>query len=49
MNKGWRVVLVTVGILILLFVLIQLIPYGKDHTNPAVVSEPNWVEVYQLN
>jgi len=21
---------------------IQLVPYGKDHTNPQVVSEPKW-------
>jgi len=25
-----------------LFVLIQLIPYGRDHANPPVVSEPTW-------
>lgn len=25
-----------------LFVLIQLVPYGRSHTNPAVVLEPNW-------
>ncbi len=24
------------------FLLIQLIPYGRDHTNPPVLSEPNW-------
>jgi hypothetical protein len=24
------------------FLLIQLVPYGKDHTNPAVVQEPAW-------
>jgi len=23
-------------------ILIQLIPYGRDHTNPPVVSEPKW-------
>lgn len=22
--------------------LIQLVPYGRDHSNPPVVSEPNW-------
>ena len=31
-----------IGITIVLFVLIQFVPYGKDHTNPPVVSEPNW-------
>ena len=25
-----------------IFVLIQFVPFGHDHTNPAVVSEPNW-------
>jgi len=24
------------------FLLIQLIPYGHQHTNPAVQQEPNW-------
>ncbi len=24
------------------FVLIQLIPYGRNHDNPPVLSEPNW-------
>ncbi|GAB4473100.1 MAG: heme-binding domain-containing protein [Anaerolineales bacterium] len=28
------------GLLILL--LIQLIPYGRSHTNPPVIAEPNW-------
>lgn len=25
-----------------LFVLIQLVPYGRNHDNPPVVKEPNW-------
>jgi hypothetical protein len=33
-------VIVLVGIVLL--VLIQFIPYGKDHSNPPVVSEPTW-------
>jgi hypothetical protein len=32
--------IVIVGIVLL--VLIQFIPYGKDHSNPPVVSEPVW-------
>lgn len=24
------------------FLLIQLIPYGRNHSNPPVLSEPNW-------
>lgn len=32
--------IVIVGIVLL--VLIQFIPYGKDHSNPSVISEPTW-------
>jgi mono/diheme cytochrome c family protein len=28
--------------LIALLVVIQFIPYGKDHANPKVVAEPQW-------
>ncbi len=28
--------------IIALFVIIQLVPYGRQHTNPPVVKEPNW-------
>lgn len=24
------------------FVLIQLVPYGRNHSNPAITGEPNW-------
>ena len=27
---------------LLLFVAIQFVPYGKDHTNPTVLAEPQW-------
>lgn len=27
---------------LVLFVLIQLVPYGRDHDNPAVIAEPPW-------
>jgi hypothetical protein len=27
---------------LILFGLIQLVPYGHDHTNPPVIKEPNW-------
>jgi mono/diheme cytochrome c family protein len=33
-------VLVVGGLVV--FGLLQLVPYGKDHTNPPVVSEPQW-------
>ena len=28
--------------LIVLLVLIQFVPYGKDHSNPKVLAEPEW-------
>ena len=37
-----RIALSLIGLLILGFVVIQLVPYGRDHTNPAVTAEPNW-------
>jgi hypothetical protein len=30
-----------VGVLVLA-VLIQFVPYGRNHTNPAVIMEPTW-------
>jgi cytochrome c551/c552 len=39
-------VLRVIGVLVLvalgLFILIQFIPYGRNHTNPAVAQEPAW-------
>lgn len=36
------VVLVVVAALAIVALLIQLVPYGRNHTNPPVVREPNW-------
>jgi len=33
---GW------IGSLVLALLLMQLIPYGRDHTNPPVLAEPPW-------
>ena len=33
-------IVVLIGLV--LFALIQLVPYGRSHKNPAVVQEPNW-------
>jgi mono/diheme cytochrome c family protein len=30
------------GAIILVIIAIQFIPYGKNHTNPAVLAEPQW-------
>lgn len=37
-----RLILILIGGAIVLFLLIQLIPFGHNRTNPPVVSEPNW-------
>ena len=38
-----RKVLLRTGIVLVVgFLAIQLVPYGRDHTNLAVVSEPAW-------
>jgi hypothetical protein len=33
---------VVLAVLAVLFGLMQLVPYGRDHTNPPVVQEPEW-------
>jgi mono/diheme cytochrome c family protein len=39
----WRRLLVYAGAALLGgFVLIQAVPYGRDHTNPPVAQEPAW-------
>ena len=37
-----RIILYVIGGALVLFLLIQLIPFGHNRTNPPVVSEPNW-------
>ncbi len=37
-----RVILYGAIAAVVLFVAMQLVPYGKDHTNPPPVSEPKW-------
>jgi Haem-binding domain len=37
-----RALYLAAGIIILIFLLSQLIPYGRNHSNPSVVSEPKW-------
>jgi Haem-binding domain len=40
---SWRrLLLYAAGGLVVLFVLIQAVPYGRDHTNPPVTKEPAW-------
>jgi len=37
-----KIVLWALGIVAVLFVAIQFVPYGRDHTNPPVLGEPTW-------
>ncbi len=37
-----RIILWVVVALVALFVVIQILPIGRNHTNPAVVAEPQW-------
>ncbi|MCS6845673.1 MAG: heme-binding domain-containing protein [Caldilineales bacterium] len=37
-----KLVLAALALLLGGFLLIQLVPYGRDHTNPPVVQEPAW-------
>ena len=30
------------GVLVLVMIVIQFVPYGKDHSNPLVLAEPEW-------
>jgi hypothetical protein len=42
MPRFLKRILFGVGILVGAFVVIQLVPYGRDHTNPPVLGEPKW-------
>ncbi len=37
-----RTILIAVAVLAIGFLAIQLVPYGRDHTNPPVTGEPAW-------
>jgi mono/diheme cytochrome c family protein len=37
-----KIISVVIGVGMVVLLLLQLIPYGKDHANPSVVSKPNW-------
>lgn len=37
-----KIVKIALLSLAVLFLLIQLLPYGRDHSNPPVVQEPDW-------
>jgi len=42
MKQLIKVISILIAIAIAIFLLVQLVPYGRDQVNPAVVSEPKW-------
>lgn len=38
MSRNVKILAALVGV----FVVMQLVPYGRDHTNPPVKAEPQW-------
>lgn len=37
-----KILLLVLAILVGGFLLIQLVPYGRNHSNPPIISEPAW-------
>ena len=42
MKRLFKLVVVSLAVLVGLFGLVQLVPYGRTHSNPPVISEPAW-------
>lgn len=42
MKQVTKIIIVLIIIGVVAFLVIQLIPYGRKHANPPVVSEPRW-------
>ncbi len=42
MKTTGRIISILFGVGMAVFLLIQLIPYGRNHTNPPVTGEPTW-------
>jgi hypothetical protein len=37
-----KIIIIAIIAVLAVFLLIQLVPYGRQHTNPPVVQEPAW-------
>lgn len=37
-----KIILIILAVVLVGFLLIQLVPYGRDHSNPPVIAEPAW-------
>lgn len=42
MKKWLRRLLKGLAFIVCLLLLMQLVPYGRHHTNPPVIAEPHW-------
>ena len=42
MKKLLLIIVILIIVLLCLFLLIQLLPFGRDYTNPTVSAEPAW-------
>ena len=42
MKKTGSAILIVILALVAVFLLIQLVPFGRNHSNPPVVGEPTW-------
>jgi hypothetical protein len=41
-NRNRRILIILVAALVIGLIALQLLPYGRDHTNPPVRQEPAW-------
>jgi len=37
-----KIIMITLAVLLGGFLLIQLVPYGRNHSNPPIIAEPPW-------
>ncbi len=37
-----KLILGVIGLSVILLIAIQLVPFGREHTNPSVQAEPKW-------
>jgi len=42
MPRFLKRILIGLGVVVGVFLLMQLVPYGREHTNPPVRGEPKW-------
>lgn len=42
MRRFLKALVTTVGVVAGMFLVMQVVPYGREHSNPPVVAEPLW-------